>query len=67
MLRSGDLLTIDGTSGAVIAGHARTTSSQRDDHLDRLLEWTDDITGAPPGRLAAHERLAAAHAVIDRA
>lgn len=67
MLRAGDLLTIDGTSGAVIAGHARTTSSRRDHHLDRLLEWADDITGVPPGRLAAHERLAAAHAVIDRA
>ena len=67
VLRAGDVLTIDGTSGAVIAGDAQTMSIEHDRHLERLLGWADDIAGAPSAPRPAHERLAAAHAVIGSA
>lgn len=67
VLRAGDVLTIDGTRGAVIAGDAPTRSIPRDRHLQRLLGWADDIAGAASVGRAAHERLAAAHAAIGAA
>jgi pyruvate, orthophosphate dikinase len=63
VLSAGDVLTIDGSSGAVVAGDVQTKSFQPDQHVERLLAWADDIAGAPPVGRPAHERLAAAHAV----
>ncbi|WP_449233727.1 PEP/pyruvate-binding domain-containing protein [Azospirillum doebereinerae] len=39
-LRGGDLVTIDGSSGAVLAGAAPLTRTEPDGAVARLLEWT---------------------------
>ncbi|MCG5243954.1 pyruvate, phosphate dikinase [Azospirillum doebereinerae] len=39
-LRGGDLMTIDGSSGAVLAGAAPLTRTEPDGAVARLLEWT---------------------------
>ena len=39
----GTLITIDGTSGAVIIGEPELTSASAGAELDQLLEWADSI------------------------
>ncbi|OLT16050.1 hypothetical protein BJF79_18485 [Actinomadura sp. CNU-125] len=41
-LPDGALITIDGTSGEIVAGRARTVATS-DPHLDRLLGWADAL------------------------
>jgi pyruvate,orthophosphate dikinase len=59
----GTLVTIDGTSGEVVAGNAPTSRAPADAHLHRLLEWADAITGRSTGTDA--ERLGSARALLD--
>jgi pyruvate, orthophosphate dikinase len=62
-LPDGTLVAIDGTGGEVVVGTPRVVTAATDPHLDRLLEWADQVTGGAPGRGEA-ERLTAAHAVL---
>ncbi|MFI0469783.1 pyruvate, phosphate dikinase [Saccharopolyspora sp. 5N102] len=62
-VRDGTLVTIDGTSGEVALGSPRVVANAADDHLHRLLEWADDISGDHSERDES-ERLAAAHAAL---
>ena len=41
VVREGEVLTIDGTSGDVLAGHAPLQEPTRDDALKKLMEWAD--------------------------
>ncbi|MGW5645257.1 pyruvate, phosphate dikinase [Saccharopolyspora sp. NPDC003752] len=59
----GTLVTIDGTSGEVALGSPRVVANAADDHLHRLLEWADDISGDHSERDES-ERLDAAHAAL---
>ena len=59
----GTVLTIDGTTGRVVLGHAGSTVDDADPHRDRLLGWADDISGDRSPRSAA-DRLRDAHAVL---
>lgn len=43
IVREGDLLTIDGSSGRVILGKAKLISAQMTDELQVLLQWADKI------------------------
>jgi len=45
VLRTGDVLSIDGSSGTVVAGDVQTSHPQPDRHLKRLLCWSDAIAG----------------------
>ncbi|MEV5537240.1 pyruvate, phosphate dikinase [Saccharopolyspora shandongensis] len=62
-VRNGTLVTIDGTSGEVALGSPRVVANAADDHLHRLLEWADDISGDHSERDES-ERLDAAHAAL---
>ncbi|MEV0049022.1 pyruvate, phosphate dikinase [Saccharopolyspora shandongensis] len=62
-VRNGTLLTIDGTSGEVALGSPRVVANAADDHLHRLLEWADDVSGDHSER-DEPERLDAAHAAL---
>jgi pyruvate,orthophosphate dikinase len=61
----GALLTIDGTGGEVVAGSAPIAADAADPHLDRLLAWADEVSGAGPDG-DAFDRLEAAHRVLNR-
>ncbi|HEX8628617.1 MAG TPA: pyruvate, phosphate dikinase [Catenuloplanes sp.] len=63
-VHDGTLITIDGTSGEVVVGRARTVTAATDRHLRRLLDWADDVCGDTSQRGEA-ERLRAARAVLD--
>ncbi len=43
IFREGDVLTIDGTSGEVLAGAARLLEPALDDYFSQLLDWADGI------------------------
>jgi pyruvate,orthophosphate dikinase len=60
-LPEGTIISIDGTSGAVVRGNPGLTPAVADTHLHRLLSWADDISGDRSPR-SGEERLAAAHA-----
>ncbi|MFD0566013.1 pyruvate, phosphate dikinase [Kitasatospora saccharophila] len=62
-LPEGTLVTVDGSSGEVVLGHARTVTGADDEHVRRLLAWADDASGDHSARAGAH-RLAAAHAAL---
>ncbi|MQM27477.1 pyruvate, phosphate dikinase [Glycomyces albidus] len=66
----GDLVTIDGTSGAVVRGRAPVAAGAADDRLRRLLDWADDASGRrarPDGTPRGEaERLRAAHDALRR-
>ncbi|MEU6265871.1 pyruvate, phosphate dikinase [Saccharopolyspora shandongensis] len=62
-VRNGTLVTIDGTSGEVALGSPRVVANAADDHLHRLLEWADAISGDHSERDES-ERLDAAHAAL---
>jgi pyruvate, orthophosphate dikinase len=61
----GTLIAIDGTGGEVVIGRPRIVTAATDPHLNRLLEWADEISGGNSDRHEA-ERLRAAHAVLLR-
>ena len=42
VLREGDILTIDGTNGDVLAGETPLMEAARDDALRSLMSWADD-------------------------
>ena len=42
-LREGDVITIDGTSGEVLAGEAALLEPARDDSLKTLMAWADEV------------------------
>jgi pyruvate, orthophosphate dikinase len=60
-LPEGTMISIDGTSGAVVRGNPGLIPAVADTHLHRLLSWADDISGDRSPR-SGEERLAAAHA-----
>ena len=43
IFREGDILTIDGTSGEVLAGAATLLEPALDDSFNQLLEWADEF------------------------
>jgi pyruvate,orthophosphate dikinase len=61
----GALITIDGSTGAVVAGSAPLAPAAADLRLGRLLEWADEVSGDTSERPEA-QRLGAAHAVLRR-
>jgi len=61
----GTLIAIDGTSGEVVLGSPRLTTSDADPHLNRLLTWADEVSGDASARTEA-ERLSAAHTALTR-
>ncbi|MEU0687426.1 pyruvate, phosphate dikinase [Streptomyces uncialis] len=65
-LPEGTLIALDGTSGEVVVGEPRVTTSSADPELHRLLDWADDITADEPTGRTEPERLAAAQAVLRR-
>ncbi|MEU3307118.1 PEP/pyruvate-binding domain-containing protein [Nocardiopsis sp. NPDC006832] len=64
-LTDGDLVTVDGTAGLVVAGRSEVTTEAALPHLRRLLIWADEVSGEDPD-LPEVERLRAAHRVLDR-
>jgi pyruvate, orthophosphate dikinase len=62
-LPEGTRIAIDGTGGEVVAGDPRIVAAPADPHLQRLLEWADEVAGGNGGGGEA-ERLSAAHAVL---
>jgi len=58
-------ITIDGTTGTVVAGSPRLVPAAADPQLDRLLEWADEVSGDTSERSEA-ERLGAAQAKLGR-
>ncbi|MFC4948274.1 pyruvate, phosphate dikinase [Pseudonocardia sp. GCM10023141] len=61
VLRAGDVVTIDGASGEVVAGRARTVAPAACPELQTLLGWADELAGgaaggSPAARLAAGQR-----------
>ena len=43
VLKAGDVITIDGTSGEILAGEAPLLEAARDESLGTLMQWADDI------------------------
>ena len=62
-LPEGTRIAIDGTGGEVVVGSPRIVTATTDPHLQRLLEWADQVAGGNQGGNDA-ERLNAAHAVL---
>jgi len=44
MIREGDMITIDGSSGNVYLGQVPMVEPEFSDELERLLEWADDVS-----------------------
>ncbi|MFJ7423106.1 pyruvate, phosphate dikinase [Streptomyces uncialis] len=65
-LPEGTLVALDGTSGEVVVGEPRVTTSSADPQLHRLLAWADGITADEPTGRTEPERLTAAQAVLRR-
>lgn len=63
-LTDGDLVTVDGTTGLVVAGRSEVTARAAIPHLFRLPAWADEVSGEDPD-LPEVERLRAAHRVLD--
>jgi pyruvate,orthophosphate dikinase len=59
----GTLLTIDGTSGEVVAGTPRIVTATTGSHLRRLLAWADEASGDDADRDET-ARLRAAHTAL---
>lgn len=65
VLRAGDLVTIDGASGEVVAGRVPTVPPAACPQLETLLVWADELAGGTGGSPAA--RLAAGHRALELA
>ncbi|GGM74620.1 hypothetical protein GCM10011609_08120 [Lentzea pudingi] len=63
VVRAGEVVAIDGTSGVVVVGRPRVVTSGSDEDLRRLLGWADDVSGDRSAR-GEVERLRAAQAVL---
>ncbi|MFF3868852.1 pyruvate, phosphate dikinase [Micromonospora sp. NPDC001898] len=61
VVAEGTLVTIDGTSGEIVIGNPGSATVTVDSHLNRLLDWADEISGNRSQR-PDQERLIAAHA-----
>ncbi|MGI5202368.1 pyruvate, phosphate dikinase [Spirillospora sp. CA-108201] len=61
VIPEGTLITIDGTGGEIVIGDRGVAAAITDDHLHRLLDWADEISG-DRSRRPDEERLSAAHA-----
>ncbi|OKI71661.1 pyruvate, phosphate dikinase [Micromonospora sp. CB01531] len=61
VVAEGTVVTIDGTSGEIVIGNLGTATVTVDSHLNRLLDWADEISGNRSQR-PDQERLIAAHA-----
>jgi pyruvate,orthophosphate dikinase len=67
VLHEGDIITIDGDTGAVIRGDANSENANSPAEVDELLAWADEIAPSPDdGNAGAPERLAAARSAIER-
>ena len=66
-LREGDLVTIDGTSGEVVAGRARVVASAPCAELATLLDWADELAGDVSADRSPIDRLSAAHRALQGA
>lgn len=67
VLHEGDIITIDGDTGAVIRGDVNSETTDSSAEFDELLAWADQIAPSPgDGNASAPERLAAARAAIER-
>lgn len=68
VVREGEVISIDGSTGEVVLGLVATETSATPADLEVLLRWADDISGAdssPAARTPA-ERVRAAHAAMPR-
>jgi pyruvate,orthophosphate dikinase len=61
----GTLIAIDGTSGEVVIGRPRITTTATDPHLHRLLKWADEVSGDTSERPEL-QRLSAAHTALHQ-
>ncbi|GLY47613.1 PEP/pyruvate-binding domain-containing protein [Lentzea sp. NBRC 102530] len=61
----GEVVSLDGTSGAVVLGAAEVVAGGADGSVRRLLGWVDDVVGAASGDDA--DRLRAAQVELRRA
>lgn len=43
IIREGDIITIDGSSGEVILGEVRTTEPEINENFKKILSWADEI------------------------
>jgi pyruvate,orthophosphate dikinase len=43
LFKEGDMITIDGTSGDILAGEPAMIESTQDDAFDTLMTWVDDV------------------------
>ena len=43
ILREGDIITVDGTSGEILVGHVETVEAGLDSSVKTLLGWADDV------------------------
>ncbi len=58
---AGDLLSIDGATGAISLGAHPRTHAGFDDDVETILSWADQISGKDPSTASPAERLEAAH------
>jgi pyruvate,orthophosphate dikinase len=66
VLREGDVITIDGDSGAVELGTASAEDAGTGE-TDELLAWADEVAGPADAGVAPSARLDAARTIIDAA
>jgi pyruvate,orthophosphate dikinase len=59
----GTHITIDGTGGEVVIGSPPIVAGATDSHLNRLLQWADEVSGGTSDHNET-ERLTAAHAIL---
>ena len=60
VVAAGDVLSIDGATGAISLGAARLTPAEPDQDVATILSWADMIAGADPTAASPEDRLRAA-------
>lgn len=65
-IRSGDVITLDGTGGEVALGRPPVVAGVASAGLERLLRWADEVSGGRGDRASEEDRLSAARAVLGR-
>jgi pyruvate,orthophosphate dikinase len=66
VVREGDVLSIDGTTGEIRLGAATWIEGAALPELETLLAWADEFSGESPDARSPGERLLAAHAALIR-
>ncbi len=66
VLREGDVLSIDGTTGEIRRGAEASVGGAALPQLETLLGWADELSGEDADGRSPGERLLAAHAALDR-